>query len=269
MNNKILLTIATLLVSSFTIFSQTTETIEEEIDSVPRKKFTVAATVGYNTYTTVFARPGFTSVSPSRGSTALNSEYMTWSDSGLYVGVEGGYFVSDKTKLTLELGFNHTYRPGYLSVPGVNVGGHGAGGGSSSPDASASVPSYSAVPSQTNTTYRIVFGVNRYNEIAGNLSFYYGGTLGLSHGISSYKVPEASSQGNSTGESLTTNVAGVTGIEYSFSDSPLYFAIQTNALNYSYNVTSVKPVPGVTPLKADAHSFSFIGYPSVRIGFTF
>lgn len=253
MNNKFLLTIiATLLVGSFAVFSQTTEEDLENTnnDSIPRKKFAVAATLGYNSYTNV-RNPNVTH---------LASRYRAWSNSGLYIGVEGGYFLSVDMKLTFELGFNHTYNPGYLSVPGTGSGNLQQG----------DIPSYKAVANQSNTTYRFVFGANKYSKIARNLSLYYGGTLGLSHGFSSYKIPDADSNlGVSAGESLTTNIAGVAGIEYSLPNSPLYFAIQTNALNYSYNVTSVKPVPGVAPLKADAHGFSFIGYPSLRLGFTF
>ena len=68
----------------------------QESDNTPQKgDFTVAATVGYNSFTNVSALPG--NLTDYEASAISN----LWSDRKLMVGFEGGWFVGDRWKLNL------------------------------------------------------------------------------------------------------------------------------------------------------------------------
>ncbi|MFK1746574.1 BT1926 family outer membrane beta-barrel protein, partial [Bacteroides fragilis] len=81
-------------------------------DNTPKKgDFTVAATVGYNSYTNVTAPSGLLTDYEVR---ALSTN---WADKKLMVGFEGGWFFKDQWKLNLGGGVSFTNNPGYPAVP--------------------------------------------------------------------------------------------------------------------------------------------------------
>ena len=83
-------------------------------DYTPRKgDFTLAATVGYNSYASVTAQPG--TLATYEGA-ALSTN---WSDKKLMVGFEAGWFFNNLWKLNLGGGLNFTNNPGYSAVPGT------------------------------------------------------------------------------------------------------------------------------------------------------
>ena len=83
-------------------------------DNTPKKgDFTVAATVGYNSYTNVTAPSGLLTDYEVR---ALSTN---WADKKLMVGFEGGWFFKDQWKLNLGGGVSFTNNPGYPAVPGT------------------------------------------------------------------------------------------------------------------------------------------------------
>ena len=83
-------------------------------DFTPKKgDFTIAATVGYNSYASVTAQSGLLT---NYEAAALSTN---WSDKKLMVGFEGGWFFKDLWKLNLGVGLNFTNNPGYSAVPGT------------------------------------------------------------------------------------------------------------------------------------------------------
>ena len=93
-------------------------------DNTPKKgDFTVAATVGYNSYTNVTAPSGLLTDYEVR---ALSTN---WADKKLMVGFEGGWFFKDQWKLNLGGGVSFTNNPGYPAVPGTIDENTEAGGG--------------------------------------------------------------------------------------------------------------------------------------------
>ena len=120
-------------------------------DNTPAKgDFTVAATLGYNSYTEATALPGnLTDYEASAFAT-------DWSKKKLTVGFEAGYFVSDKWKLSLGGGINFTHNPGYADKPGTMTP------GMSGEDMVGEIPSYRAVASQYSCTYNVAAGLDRY-----------------------------------------------------------------------------------------------------------
>ena len=83
-------------------------------DFTPKKgDFTIAATVGYNSYASVTAQSGLLT---NYEAAALSTN---WSDKKLMVGFEGGWFFKDLWKLNLGGGLNFTNNPGYSAVPGT------------------------------------------------------------------------------------------------------------------------------------------------------
>ncbi len=258
--NKFLITVAVLL-SSFVSMAQTEFATERKnvSESYAKNRCTVATTLGYNKfYTTQLA------VSGLKGSYDSAQALENWVDQGLFVGIEGGWFFSDNYKLTLEFGFNHTYNPGYKYVPGVDIKDNDG------KVVETLVPTYNSVSSKSNTTYGGVIGVNRYFQFTKSpkLSAYVGAGFGFAHGVSALKEDKVASQGVSYGESYTFSGILNTGLEYLVT-SNLYLGIQVSPFMYNYNVTSLKPIPVVAPLKADASDFSFLARPTFKIGFNF
>ena len=77
-------------------------------DFTPKKgDFTLALTLGYNSYTDIKAPSGLES------SYEVKALSTNWSDKKLMVGFEAGWFFKDLWKLNLGGGFNFTGNPGY------------------------------------------------------------------------------------------------------------------------------------------------------------
>lgn len=94
--------------------------------------FTVAATVGYNSYANITAPSGIlTDYEVAAFST-------NWTDKKLMVGFEAGWFFHDRWKLNLGGGLNFTNNPGYPAKLGTYDGQEDELG-------DGSVPNYRAV----------------------------------------------------------------------------------------------------------------------------
>lgn len=228
----------------------------QETDNTPTKgDFTVAATVGYNSYTNVTALPGTLSSYEASAASTL------WSDKKLMVGFEAGYFVSDLWKLNLGGGLNFTHNPGYPDMPGTSDGtGFDLG----------DIPDYRAVASQYSCTYNVFAGVDRYFGVAGvkNLMWYTGLRVGVAYSLNEQKYDEWTSMGKSVGESwnLRTNV--VMGVDYYILPA-MYVGASIDPFAYTYNMTSYKPQEGLAALQADSSTFSLLAAPTLKIGFKF
>ena len=118
-------------------------------EATPKKgDFTVAATVSYNSYTSMKALAG------NLSSYSLSAASTNWNDKQLMVGIEGGWFFKDLWKLTLGGGLSITSNPGYAALPGTID--------SNSKPGDGSIPNYEAVASQSDLRFQVFTGVDRY-----------------------------------------------------------------------------------------------------------
>ena len=226
-------------------------------DYTPKQgEFTVAATVGYNSFTNIKASSGLMT---DYEVAALSTN---WADKGLMIGFEGGYFINDLWKLSLGGGFGFTTTPGYTGVPGTIDGDSEVGDGS--------IPNYRAVGNSDAFNYNVLVGGDRYfkfNNIS-NLMWYTGVRAGFAYASHQVKYDEAESLGMSTAETWNLKGAAVVGIEY-FVTQSFFVGAQIDVFAYTYNMTTLKPQEGLSALDADSHNYNFLSAPTLKVGFKF
>ena len=229
-------------------------------DFTPKKgDFTLALTLGYNSYTDIKAPSGLES------SYEVKALSTNWSDKKLMVGFEAGWFFKDLWKLNLGGGFNFTGNPGYASVPGTiddestydpmeNMG---------------QIPNYRAVGSAQTMNFNVSAGVDRYFKTkVPNLMLYSGLRVGMAYCNNQVKYDEYESLGKSVGEAWNLRGAVTMGFDY-FVMPGMYVGAQIDPLAYTYNMTTIKPQEGLSNLDADSHNFGFLAAPTVKVGFKF
>lgn len=227
-------------------------------DNTPAKgDFTVAATLGYNSYTEATALPGnLTDYEASAFAT-------DWSKKKLTVGFEAGYFVSEKWKLSLGGGINFTHNPGYADKPGTMTL------GMSGEDMVGEIPSYRAVASQYSCTYNVAAGLDRYfSTSVKNLMWYGGVRVGMAYSLNEQKYDEWTAIGKSVGESWSLRGALTIGADY-YVMKGMYVGASVDPFAYTYNMTSFRPQEGLARLSADSSNFAILAAPTVKIGFRF
>lgn len=227
-------------------------------DNTPAKgDFTVAATLGYNSYTEATALPGnLTDYEASAFAT-------DWSKKKLTVGFEAGYFVSEKWKLSLGGGINFTHNPGYADKPGTMTL------GMSGEDMVGEIPSYRAVASQYSCTYNVAAGLDRYfSSSVKNLMWYGGVRVGMAYSLNEQKYDEWTAMGKSVGESWSLRGALTIGADY-YVMKGMYVGASVDPFAYTYNMTSFRPQEGLARLSADSSNFAILAAPTVKIGFRF
>ena len=226
-------------------------------DNTPKKgDFTVAATVSYNSYTSLDAANG------SWSSHELAAVSTNWTDKKLMVGLEGGWFFQDLWKLTLGGGMNISKNPGYAAVPGV---------WDSTDGVSAGIPDYKAVASQSEIQFNVYAGVDRYfdNLIkVKNLLPYAGARMGYAYGRNTACADDESWMGKSVGESFNLRWSLVAGLDYFVSEA-FFFGIQVEPLAYTYNKSTLRPQEGLGNLSANSHNFGIFAAPTLKVGFKF
>lgn len=227
-------------------------------DFAPHKgDFTLAATVGYNSYASVKALPG----------TLANYEVAAlstdWSNKKLMVGIEGGWFFKDLWKLDLGGGLNFTNNPGYSAVPGT------MDAAASAEDNMGEIPSYRAVADAQTLTYNVFVGVDRYFRTkVPNLMWYTGLRVGMAYAQNQMRYDEYESMGKSIAEGWNLRGSIAMGVDY-FVLPALYIGFQIEPFAYTYNMTTYKPQEGLSNLDADSHNFGFLAAPTIKIGFKF
>ena len=232
---------------------------QDKKDYTPQKgDFTVAATVGYNSYASIQALPGTLS---NYEAAALSTD---WSDKKLMVGFEAGWFFHDFWKLNVGGGLNFTNNPGYTSVPGTM-----------DPNASAEenmgeIPGYRAVADAQSFSYNVFAGVDRYFGMkrVPNLMWYGGARIGMAYAQNQMKYDEYESMGKSVAETWNLRAALTVGIDYYLSPV-IYIGAQIDPFAYTYNMTTYKPQEGLSNLDADSHNFSLLAAPTLKVGFKF
>ena len=223
-------------------------------DNTPKKgDFTVAATVGYNTYTTISAQSGNLGKDHTLESASINL-----ADQKLMVGIEGGWFFHDLWKVTLGGGFNFSSNPGYGAVEGVYD------------DGNSIVPGYAYVLNQSTVQFHVYTGVDRYfdNLIkVKNLMPYAGVRLGYAYACNTAKG-DPTWMGKSIGESFNIRTALTIGLDY-FVTETFFMGIQVDPFAYTFNKCTLKPQEGVSNMEANSNNFSFIAAPTLKVGFKF
>lgn len=224
----------------------------EQGDNTPKQNdFTVAATVGYNSFTSVQALPGGQS---NYSASAFSTD---WSDKKLMVGIEGGWFITDLWKLTLGGGLTFTNNPGYYSVEGLETGDEFA------------IPSYSPVANAYTFGYNVNLGADRYFKLKGvkNLMLYAGARVGFAYAVNEQYIEE---EWLSKSSAETCNLRGALtcGVDY-FVLPNMYVGISVDPVTYTYGYVAYKPLAGMANLAADNHNVSFLAAPTIRLGFKF
>ena len=217
--------------------------------TAPKKgDLTLAATVSYNSYTSLSA--------PAGNLTDYNLQAVStnWNDKNLAVGIEGGWFVSDLWKLTLGGGLSITSNPGYAPVPGTVDGNTEAGDGS--------IPNYGAVANQSELQFNVYTGIDRYfkTKVCG-LMPYLGLRVGYAYGQNVANADDETWMGKSAAESF--NLRGAVTF------NAFFVGLQVNPFAYTYNMSTYKPQDGLGNLSADSHNFSVMAAPTLKVGFKF
>lgn len=226
--------------------------------NTPKKgDFTLAATVGYNSYASVNAFTGL-------GQTDFEARALStnWTDKKLMVGFEGGWFFHDDWKLNLGGGLNFTNNPGYTSVPGTIDENTTPGDGS--------IPNYRAVADGSSLGFNVFTGVDRYFKIKGvpGLMWYAGARIGYAYAQNRMNYDEEEVMGKSVAESFNLRGALTAGIDY-YVLPAMYVGVQIDPVTYTYNTTTYKPQEGLPNLSADSHNYSLLAAPTLKIGFKF
>lgn len=258
MNKRKLLILAVIPMMCLAANAQNSSTT----DYTPKKgDITVAATVGYNSYT------GVTAPSGSLTNYEIQALSTNWADKKLMVGFETGWFFKDLWKLNLGGGISFTNNPGYPAVPGTI---EDTGKTNTSLDDLGEIPNYRAVADASSMAYNVNAGIDRYFKVrsVSNLMVYTGVRLGFAYGLNQMKYDEPESMGKSTAESWNMR-AGITfGVDY-FILPGMYIGCQVDPFAYTYNKTTYSPQEGLADLSADSHNFSALAAPTLKIGFKF
>ena len=222
----------------------------------PKKgDFTVAATVSYNSYTSLNAPAG------NLKDYNIQAVSTNWNDKQLMVGLEGGWFFSDLWKLALGGGLSITSNPGYAPVLGTIDVSYEPGDGS--------IPNYGAVASQSSIQFNVFTGVDRYfkTSVAG-LMPYAGVRLGYAYGRNSANADDETWMGTSIAESFNIRGALTAGVDYYLTEA-FFIGAQVDPFAYTYNMSTLKPQAGLGNLSANSHNFSLLAAPTIKIGFKF
>lgn len=233
-------------------------------DNTPKQgDFTVAATVGYNSYTSIAAPSGLL---PSYEAQAISTN---WSDKKLMVGFEGGWFFKDLWKLNLGGGVSFTNNPGYSAVPGT-IDANSPGSGEGGYEDMGEIPGYRAVANAQSFGYNLFTGVDRYFNLGNvpNLMWYAGVRVGFAYAENEAKYDEETSMGKSIAETWNLRGALTVGVDY-FVLPAMYVGAQIDPFSYTYNMTTLVPQAGLGNLSADSHNYSVLAAPTLKVGFKF
>lgn len=226
----------------------------------PKKgDITIAASIGANSFVSQNA-PVVTTL-PNYYIQALSTD---WFDNKLMVGIDGNWFFSNKWSLRFGGGLGYTSFPGYAEKIGTFDEDSFAGDGS--------VPTYEAVAEGYAFKYNVYAGIDRYFEHKSvkNLYFHFGGHIGVAYSLNEMDSEKYSStsMGISVGEAFNLRVAANAGVDYYFLPA-MFVGLEVNALQYTYNVTTIRPQSGLSNLSADSHNIGFLAAPTLKIGFKF
>ena len=225
------------------------------VDYSPKKgDVTLAVTVGYEANTNVVAQPG----------NLDTYEVTPMTDLRFAFGIEGGWFVADRWKLSLAGTVSFFNNPGYSEVPGT------VDGAGSIEDNLGEIPNYRAVADAQTFTYGAALGFDRYFDVkfVKNMLVYTGLRVGFAYGQNQMKYDEWTSMGKSIAETSSLRGAWTFGVDY-FVAPKMFLGISVDPVSYTYNLTTYVPQEGLGNLSADSHKISAFARPTLRVGFKF
>jgi opacity protein-like surface antigen len=226
-----------------------------EQDNSPKKgDVTLAVTAGYTANTTVTAQPG----------NLTTYEVTPITDLRFALGVEGGWFVADRWKLSLGGAVNFLNNAGYSEVPGTVDESAGI------EDNLGEIPNYRAVADAQTFSYNVALGFDRYFGVKGvkNMMLYTGLRVGFAYGQNQKKYDEWTSMGKSIAETSSLRGAWTFGVDY-YMFPNMFIGVSIDPVSYTYNITTYVPQEGLGNLSADSHKFSAFAHPTLRVGFKF
>ena len=226
-----------------------------EQDNSPKKgDVTLAVTAGYTANTTVTAQPG----------NLTTYEVTPITDLRFALGVEGGWFVADRWKLSLGGAVNFLNNPGYSEVPGTVDESAGI------EDNLGEIPNYRAVADAQTFSNNVALGFDRYFGVKGvkNMMLYTGLRVGFAYGQNQKKYDEWTSMGKSIAETSSLRGAWTFGVDY-YMFPNMFIGVSIDPVSYTYNITTYVPQEGLGNLSADSHKFSAFAHPTLRVGFKF
>ncbi|MCQ2229144.1 MAG: hypothetical protein MJZ13_05315 [Bacteroidales bacterium] len=236
MINK-LIAVASLLLASLVTSAQAPE----------QNNFTVAVTVGYNSFASVEAQAG---TSSAYSAVAPNTN---WSNKKLMTGFELGWFAAPNIKVSLGGGVNYTKNPGYSEIPGTSSG----------------LPTYYAVNESMTFCYDAhLAGDYYFNTRVENLKLYTGLRGGFAYCVDEKTYDNSEYYGKSQAEAYTIKGSIDFGADY-FIAKGFYVGAQVDFGSFTYGLVNYKPQAGLPNLQADNFGFSFLSAPTLKIGFAF
>lgn len=224
----------------------------EQGDNTPKKNdFTVATTVGYNSFTSVQALPGGQA---DYSATAISTD---WSDKKLMVGIEGGWFMTDLWKLTLGGGLTFTNNPSYYGMSPIYD------------EDNLILPGYDSVADAYSFGYNANLGIDRYFRLKGvkNLMLYVGVRAGFAYAVNE-QFKEGEWFTKSQAETFNLRGALTFGVDY-FVLPNMYVGLSVDPVSYTYGYVAYKPQAGMNNLAADNHNIGFLAAPTIKLGFKF
>jgi hypothetical protein len=198
---------------------------------------------------------------PDLSEYSLSAPMTAWVEKKPILDVEGRWFFLDKWALKLTGGFTINYNPGYEESPGVQVGKDFGPG---------DIPAYKSILTKDNIQYSVGLGVDRYFTTKSNRIFLRLGVEGdYAYSRTSAKDKDGELYlGAAIGEAYSFRFAPITGLDYYFSEQ-LFAGIDIRPVSYQYSIYSKRPQVGLKSIASDNHSFSFVAYPTLKLGFRF
>ena len=198
---------------------------------------------------------------PGKANYNITAPMSGWFDKKLMLDIEGRWMMTDDWALKLSGGFNFSHNPGYGELPGSTM-----------PDEDfefGDIPSYGAVPSSETIQFAVATGAERYFATSVDQLFLrVGGEFGFAYGLSSASADDELYAGRTVGEAYSFRVAPVCGVDYFFNKT-LFAGVDVRPISYQYSVYGIRPEAGLSMLKSDNHTISFISNPMLKVGIRF
>ena len=220
--------------------------------------FSLALTVGANSFASVSAMPGTQDVYETQ------APAVNWTDKKIGFGIEGGLKIGPSWRILIGGAFNYGLNPGHPGSAGTTTTGFPAEYNANQ------IPTYNSVAAQNSLSYLAYAGFDYLFDISvlPRLKPVFGFRFGGSYAADSKKWDDPQTMGASVAEAYYFKGAVVGGVDYFFTDN-FFLGITLNLFDYTYTVSRYKPQEGLAALSADGHLFGAIANPALRIGFCF
>lgn len=193
------------------------------------------------------------------------------------IGFDVSWFVTDRWALQAGGQLHYSYQPKANMWLGTSVSvGAGVGGGNSGADEGSGdntdlpMPSYGAVPEESNFLYSVFVGANHHWKFAKapNLVLYTGFRAQVEYGLGQQRYDEFGSMGAAVGESVRLSALVPVGVKYYFARA-FFVGAEVSPISYTYQMITTRPQEGLASHTACGHQFSFLTAPTIKIGFRF